>query len=426
MPQLNQKDRFLTAHYRFIDRLSCPSIATKINGANPDQVRRFCARLKTRHPNASPHELVDIAGQKKKRGDRTRVQPGSNASLKIREVLRGTHAVQGQTEAANYALHQMRRNDAREPLKELSNKQVHNICMDEAHCKQDLVDSRPLPRKRALEKPSLDKLDLPDRERYINELLRLLSQNTLLICTDETPITFGGSQHRRVTAPRGVAVYTGMTKPYFTHMQWAAACADTRVTRPHAVWKSENEKDINELKVKLDVEVQLLCNLVDEQRSKASTPGIAEYEFLEAEQVKIDAYNAEQKRKKLRNRKYKLTSARLFPYDKLVRDNKKGGLDFVWYAFEVYMKHLFFYYRELRALNSKRMIYITEDNMSLHHKACRLFVFRIEADNIRFLAHPVKLSRSPPYRALTQDSEASYERVSHENLWCFERYEKKS
>ena len=152
-------------------------------------------------------------------------------------------------------------------------------------------------------------------------------------------------------------------------MQWAAACADTRVTRPHAVWKSENEEDINELKAKLDVEVQLLCNLVDEQRSKASTPGTAEYEFLEAEQAKVDAYNAEQKRKKLRSRKHKLTSARLFPYDKLVRDNKKGGLDFAWYAFEVYVKRLFPYYRELRALNPKRTIYITEDNVPLHYKA---------------------------------------------------------
>ena len=36
--------------------------------------------------------------------------------------------------------------------------------MDEAHCKQDLSDNCPLLRKQALEKPSFEKLDLPDRE----------------------------------------------------------------------------------------------------------------------------------------------------------------------------------------------------------------------------------------------------------------------
>ena len=271
---------------------------------------------------------------------------------------------------ANYTLHQMRRNDAREPLKELSNKQVHNICMDKAHCKQDLSNNRPLLRKQALEKPSLKKLDLPDRERYINEILRLPPQNILLICADETPITFGGSQHRRVTAPRGVAVYVGMEKPYFTHMQWAAACADTRVPRPHAVWKTENEEEINELKAKLDDEVQLLADLVDKQQSNASTPGTPEYEYMKTEQAKVDAHNTEQRRKKLRGRKHKLTPACLFPYEKLLRDNKKGELDFAWYAFEVYVKRLFPYYKELQALNPKRTVYITEDNVPLHHKAC--------------------------------------------------------
>ena len=244
MPQLDQKGRILAAQYRFINRLSCPSIATNIDGANADQVRQFCTRLKKRHPNASPRELVDIAGQKKRRGDTTRVKPGSNASLKIREVLRGTGASEGQTEMANYTLSKMRRNDAREPLKELSNKQVHNICMDEAHCKQDPVDSRPLPRKRALEKPSLEKLDLPDRERYINQILSFQTKKTLLICVDETPIAFGGSQHHHVTAPSGVSVYVRQDRPCFTKMQCAAACADTRVPRPHTVWKSENEEDI--------------------------------------------------------------------------------------------------------------------------------------------------------------------------------------
>ena len=388
MPYLDQKGRILTAQYRFIDRLPWVTIATKIHGATPNQVRNFCAQLKNRHPDASVDELVDIAGQKKRRGDTRRVKPGSNASLKIRGVIRATGAPGGQVETANDALHRMRQNDAREPLKELSNKQVHNICMDKAHCKQDPSDSRPIPRKRALEKPALEKLDLPDRERYINELLRLPAQNTLLICADETPINFGGSRHHRISAPRGEVRYIGQTKSCFTKMQWAAACADTRVPRPHKVWKTENEEDIKDLQAQLDAEMRLLAGLVDEQRSKALIPGTPEYEYMKAEQAKIDAHNAEQRQKKLRNRKHKLTPARLFPYEKLIRDNKKGGLDFAWYAFEIYVKLLFPYYKELQALNPRRTLYITEDNVPLHHKARRLLAPRIKADNIRFLIHP--------------------------------------
>ena len=48
----------------------------------------------------------------------------------------------------------MKWNDVREPLKKLSNKQVYNICMNEAHYKQDLIDNCSLPCKQALKKPS--------------------------------------------------------------------------------------------------------------------------------------------------------------------------------------------------------------------------------------------------------------------------------
>ena len=152
-------------------------------------------------------------------------------------------------------------------------------------------------------------------------------------------------------------------------MQCTAACADTRVLRPHVIWKTENEEDIKDLQAQLDAQVQLLANLVDEQRSKALIPDTPEYEYLKAEQDKVDTYNAEQKQKKLRKWKHKLTPARLFPYEKLERDNKKGGIDFAWYAFEIYIKRLFPYYKELQALNPRRQVYITEDNVALHHKA---------------------------------------------------------
>ena len=193
MPQLNQKDHILTTQYYFIKCLPWISIAIRIDKANPDQIHKFYTHLKTRHLNASPSELVNITGQKKKQDNTTHIQPGSNASLKIQEYLQNTEAQHGQVEAANYTLQQMRGNNARESLKKLSNKQIHNIYMNRAHCKQDLINNHPLPRKRALEKPSLNKLDLPDQQQYIDQILSFQTKKTLLICIDETPITFKSS-----------------------------------------------------------------------------------------------------------------------------------------------------------------------------------------------------------------------------------------
>ena len=142
------------------------------------------------------------------------------------------------------------------------------------------------------------------------------------------------------------------------------------------------------MQAQLDAEIRLLASLIDEQRAKALIPGTPEYEYLEAEQAKIVAYNAEQKQKKVRKWKRKLTPARLFPYDKLERDNKKGGIDFAWYAFEIYIKRLFPYYKAIQDRNPRKQVYITEDNVALHHKARRLLAPRIKTDNIRFLDHP--------------------------------------
>ena len=93
--------------------------------------------------------------------------------------------------------------------------------------------------------------------------------------------------------------------------------------------------------------MRLLTDLVDKQQSNASTPDTAEYKYMEAEQAKINAHNAEQKRKKLWEQKQKLTPTCLFSYEKLVWDNKKSRLNFAWYAFNVYIKLLFSYYKRL-------------------------------------------------------------------------------
>ena len=58
-------------------------------------------------------------------------------------------------------------------------------------------------------------------------------------------------------------MYVGMEKPYFIYIQQTAACADTRVPQLYMIWKTENKKEINELKAKLNNKVQFLANLMD-------------------------------------------------------------------------------------------------------------------------------------------------------------------
>lgn len=87
----------------------------------------------------------------------------------------------------------MRNPDIREPLKELDDKQVYNICHGELYGALDVVDSKPITRKKALVKIALDKLDLADRKRHYEAILAMKDEEVLLITCDETPVDFGGS-----------------------------------------------------------------------------------------------------------------------------------------------------------------------------------------------------------------------------------------
>ena len=116
---------------------------------------------------------------------------------------------------ANWTINKIKQNDTKEPLKKLSNKQVHNIYINKTHCKQDPINSCLLPHEQTLKKPSLKKLNLPDQERYINQILNLPSQNIFFIYVDETPITFRGIQYHYIIILNKISVYVGQNKLYF-------------------------------------------------------------------------------------------------------------------------------------------------------------------------------------------------------------------
>jgi len=80
-----------------------------------------------------------------------------------------------------------------------------------------------------------------------------------------------------------------------------------------------------------------------------------------------------------------VTPSHLWPRERFIRDNRKGGLDFVWYAFEVYEKLLFPYYDKIRQAAGDRPVYIVKDNVGIHSKARRLLAREIAERGIHFI-----------------------------------------
>ena len=138
-------------------------------------------------------------------------------------------------------------------------------------------------------KYALTDLDLAARESYMDQMLAIKEEEVVLICVDETPISFGGSNDcQHVLAPQGVIVYASRADPRFSKMQWAAACADTRIRRPHYVWTPET----NELKLslarKLEAANDRARKEVERQLAASEVAGSSEHYLLSQAQAQGD------------------------------------------------------------------------------------------------------------------------------------------
>lgn len=392
MPQLDAATRIRIVHERFINSAKFRDIAALIPDVAANTARMYVTRLLKRYPKATPEELVRNAGKTLPRGNTARVKPGSQASQYIRDSVRITWAGHEQHEAANRALreiHNTRAMDIRNPEKPLSWRQVRNITHSREHYEHDDVYTCPITRHRCLQKPPLSKLDLDHRERYIEWFLTLNEDNTIIISCDETTLEMGGIGLKKKSAPRGVATYTDESNPVFTMMQWDAASTETRVTRPVVMWMKETEEEIEELRVKLGNAIDTLTAEVNKQRERAKDPETAEYRLIQKKQAEVNAENAKRRRVGQKGRLWDWTPERQYTYQKITRDNKKGGLDFVWYAFVAYEKYLFPYYEEIRALNPGKRVLIMEDNVGVHGKARDLLEPYIREKGIEFIQTPV-------------------------------------
>jgi hypothetical protein len=116
-------------------------------------------------------------------------------------------------------------------------------------------------------------------------------------------------------------------------------------------------------------------------------PGTTEAEYLKHVQEEIDDFNSQLSCSQYRNKKRKMTPERLYK-DKKLECNAKGGLDFVWYAFEVYKKLLFPYYCTVKAQYLHLCVIITENSATPHIKACKLLKAEIKAEGLEFIVWP--------------------------------------
>lgn len=247
------------------------------------------------------------------------------------------------------------------------------------------------------------------RKRYIEEILTMKQEEVLLIGVDETPLDFGGSRNIHVSAPYGTAVFVDKDDPRFSKMQWDAICGDTRVRRVVAVWNREDEEQTQALMARLKVRQQELKDKVDKQRAQALVPGTTEYWYLEQLNTEVEAHNALLPKGQRVGKRQRFKANRAFKYDSIERDHKKGGLDFVWYAFKIYEDKLFGFYEDIQRLNPSMIVYIVEDNIGVHHKARRLLAPQIALRGIKFLDIPTYSPDLHPIESLHKDQKKELE-----------------
>jgi hypothetical protein len=140
-------------------------------------------------------------------------------------------------------------------------------------------------------------------------------------------------------------------------MQWDAASNDTRVKRPCLIWNREEQEETTALMQRLAKQNELLHARVDHDRAEALKPGTSQHDYLSDLNASVTSQNTSLPRGQRQGRKNAFTVERTFKYEKLEREAKKGGLDFVWYAFNVYEGVLFKYYMDLQRLNPGKDVY---------------------------------------------------------------------
>lgn len=179
-----------------------------------------------------------------------------------------------------------------------------------------------------------------------------------------------------------------------------------RPKRRVVIWTPESDDLTAELATKLKAIQAKLDAIVDHQIEQAKQPRTLEYNHLLDLNREIEAHNKAITPGVRKGRKQRFKPERLYVKERFTRDHKKGGLDAVFYAYEIYEKHLFPYYEEVKRLNPNKQVFIVEDNVGVHHKARRIMAPLIAEKNIQFLTTPANSPDLNPIEHLHRDQKA--------------------
>ena len=393
--QVSFQMRSVIVAYRFDLGWSYAKIAEHLSISHTT-IKKLCLRTKSRcqakeqRGNATKLQYLVLYTEDAPRGGRPkRAKPGDSLSIAVRKGLTEYEDFE-RPQAANQAIKKRQTLGELSPnINPLDRKQIIHIAKDPIHCQADTEQPKPLTRKRRLIKPDLNDSDIQNRLEYCDWIDDVYKRQCVLIYTDEKPYSFGGSEKgTHVTAPKGEVRYTSRKRQRFQIEQWAAGCSsDVSIRRPHLCWDIKTQ-ELPELADKLAKVNEQLREEVELRRWNCSLENTVEWAELKRRNDEIRAANTKDSLDSLKTNRKLLTAATLYPHQSFKPTGSKGGLNFVWYAFEVLQKELFPYYKALSDHNAGKDVYIIEDNDPSHIKARKLLAAEINQDQIKFAPHP--------------------------------------
>lgn len=392
-PHLSPEVRAACVVMHFHGEMQYVRIAEKLN-LKPGTVRNTCARIRKVAGSTNLLDLLQHCGTCPRSGRPLKIAPGSEEANKIRSAVK-EYKYQFPKEVAQWVL-------SRQPLGQIdpnitiSETTTRKILRDKRYIATDSTNVKPIVRKRQLRKNILTEKHLSLRKSYCDLIDKWYEDNALVITADEYQEHFGGSGLHRINADKGSNSYGSKAPIRFSREQWAASSDDPSVQRPHCIWEAEKATNHENWHRQLQEAKQVLNKEVRRRRARCNQEGTTEYHLLQQKNKEVDIENEKRFHRRSQgdycgSLKY-WTPTRLFPFEKIEKEEEKGGLDLLFMAFEIYRKYLFPYARDLAMINPQRQVIILEDNDSSHHKARRLLAPEIlkleEQYGVIFGPHP--------------------------------------
>jgi hypothetical protein len=130
MTEISSAKRAIIIQYRFYHHLTFQDISRRLTDVSAEAAKMICFRASKRANSTNIDSVLEHCDPLPRSGAHRRVEPGSEAAIRIREEVHGRGRFQTQEDAANSAFQRVttgHTTTACKPLGELDAKQVYNI-----------------------------------------------------------------------------------------------------------------------------------------------------------------------------------------------------------------------------------------------------------------------------------------------------------